>query len=499
MGWVTKILVALAAIPQGSSFTPRHAALINRRPRVLRAEGDNRVMSWQESFEKVLNPFTGLAEKQVMVQDLIARREEVFADVADAASSGSTENLFPEGTEARRAASGAAAVQRQVQDDILPALLEEPGAILQSLFGQVASRGPVLAMEAADALTKEGGAAELTAKLSKAAADPAAVAERLKDEVLNVVSSTPVGLEAPPYTLVSMGDGFEVRDYATFTVVRTPMGAPRAESPTGMYQGGTFTGNPSSEVEEEAEEVDQDTGSAPPAADDAAWTFSSLPASGDKPLERFGPVEMALASGDGFNRLASYIFGDNDAGEVLEMTTPVATSYRGTSPTGMAFYLTTSANEDKDGEEGGGGGGEGGGTAAAAAAAEPSKATPNPTNARVYVSRVVPQRAAVREFQGFATEGEIKRQLLELKSRLAMSGLAPETGPNGEDIYQVLQYNPPWTVPVLRKNEIAVRLRYNTEDGGTAAQGNWAVETEDKMALQEAAASADYDDGCPSD
>ena len=112
-----------------------------------RAESDE--LSWQEGLERVLNPFTSPSEKQIMLQNLVARREEVIADVQSAASSGSPQDLLPPDSELRKAAEGAAAVQRQIVEDILPSLLEE----VPTLGSDLVSATPELIARAAEAVS----------------------------------------------------------------------------------------------------------------------------------------------------------------------------------------------------------------------------------------------------------------------------------------------------------------------------------------------------------
>lgn len=249
-----------------------------------------------------------------------------------------------------------------------------------------------------------------------------------------------------------------------------------------MYTGGTFTSEDESSsgggggagAEEGAveggaaggSEVDTPgTGTEPPAPDDSWWASGGIPGGFDgsddaavtEPSSTTGssggggaggePAAL-LSSGESFNALAAYLLGENDEAATLAMTTPVATDYVGKIPRRMSLVLPV----------------------AAAASAE---AAPRPTSARVFVSERVPARYAVRAFGGFATEGEVKRQLLLLKSDLAMygggMGYAADFDPaTGEDLYSVLQYNPPTTLPFLRRNEIAILLRAD-EDIATAA------------------------------
>lgn len=73
------------------------------------------------------------------------------------------------------------------------------------------------------------------------------------------------------------------------------------------------------------------------------------------------------------------------------------------------------------------------------------------------------------EFPGFATEGECERQLALLRASLLGAGLAAQT----VDGYRVLLYNPPQTLPFLRRNEILVYLRDGATDPKSDSE-KWA-------------------------
>ena len=118
-------------------------------PPLVRRRAESDELSWQEGLERVLNPFTSPSEKQIMLQNLVARREEVIADVQSAASSGSPQDLLPPDSELRKAAEGAAAVQRQIVEDILPSLLEE----VPTLGSDLVSATPELIARAAEAVS----------------------------------------------------------------------------------------------------------------------------------------------------------------------------------------------------------------------------------------------------------------------------------------------------------------------------------------------------------
>ena len=68
---------------------------------------EDALMSWQEGVEKLLNPFdTNFGAKQIMLQDLLARREEVIKDVSDSIAAGRPEELLSKESPLREAATG---------------------------------------------------------------------------------------------------------------------------------------------------------------------------------------------------------------------------------------------------------------------------------------------------------------------------------------------------------------------------------------------------------
>ncbi|WP_132059155.1 SOUL family heme-binding protein [Halorussus amylolyticus] len=144
-----------------------------------------------------------------------------------------------------------------------------------------------------------------------------------------------------------------------------------------------------------------------------------------------------------FGRLFRYISGENETGDEVAMTAPVAT--RGakipmTAPvrtgagdgdeTTMAFYLP----EDYD----------------------PGDA-PIPTNPAVRLAVEPPRALAVRSFSWYATEDRVRQNRDALLDALENRGLEPRTRPT------VLQYDDPWTPPFMRRNEVAVEVGPDAE------------------------------------
>jgi hypothetical protein len=162
--------------------------------------------------------------------------------------------------------------------------------------------------------------------------------------------------------------------------------------------------------------------------------------------------EMATA-GTAFNTLASYLFGGNQASKSMEMTTPVATTHLGE----MRFYLA----EDN------------------------LSNIPEPLlsyESRIDIVEVPPARLAVRKFTGFATDGEVARQKDTLLSALDMDGVELDVAHGAVVPYAVLQYNPPYTLPILRRNEIALPVK-RPEDrvAPTSLKQEWSVEADAEM------------------
>jgi len=149
-----------------------------------------------------------------------------------------------------------------------------------------------------------------------------------------------------------------------------------------------------------------------------------------------GEVASALASGGGFNTLARYLFGGNAAGEAMAMTTPVISTTTTTGSGGgvarreMAFVLPAAV----------------GGVATA----------PAPRGPAVTVAAAGDDVLAVATFSGWATEGEVRRQKAALLASLAADGVLISRA--GELL--VMQYDPPGTPPLSRRNEVAVRVAW---------------------------------------
>lgn len=133
---------------------------------------------------------------------------------------------------------------------------------------------------------------------------------------------------------------------------------------------------------------------------------------------------------DGFSRLFAYIAGGNGNARTIAMTAPVeqrfaAAEAPGRGDAAMRFFLPAKAGDPP----------------------------PKPDDARVRLVRL-PERmvAALRYSGGFGTR-RFEGKAAELQRVLAGAG-RPTTG----DAF-FLGYDPPFTLPFLRRNEAAIDLR----------------------------------------
>ena len=151
---------------------------------------------------------------------------------------------------------------------------------------------------------------------------------------------------------------------------------------------------------------------------------------------------VADTDGAAFGRLYRYISGANDGGERLAMTTPVATR-DGTRLPMTAPVLVA--------DEGAASEAEGGVRMAFWLPDEYDVETaPRPTDSRVRVVAVPERTLAVRRFGGRATRRRVERAREGLRRDVERAA----TDAVGEPFF--MGYDAPWTLPMLRRNEVGV-------------------------------------------
>jgi len=157
-----------------------------------------------------------------------------------------------------------------------------------------------------------------------------------------------------------------------------------------------------------------------------------------------GSQKEALSGG--FRELFRYITGANIASSKIDMTTPVLQS-------GAAERekISMSAPVIKQGE----------GASSCIAFVMPKGSRldelPRPKSAGVRLRVVPPGSFAVTAFSGYATDAKIKVKTEKLLAALVRDGRVVRAAP------QVALYNPPWTPPFMRRNEVMVEIDLDEE------------------------------------
>ena len=144
---------------------------------------------------------------------------------------------------------------------------------------------------------------------------------------------------------------------------------------------------------------------------------------------------------EGFRRLAGYIFGGNQGSSRIAMTAPVSQS-----PTeGSTIAMTAPVSRSGDDENGW-----------VIRFFMPSKWTmatlPEPNDERVRLVEVPSETVAVLRFTGDRSQEAVTARTAELQEALRNKGIEA----TGEPVAWF--YDPPWTVPFRRRNEVVVPI-----------------------------------------
>ena len=134
----------------------------------------------------------------------------------------------------------------------------------------------------------------------------------------------------------------------------------------------------------------------------------------------------AQATNSGFRTVAGYIFGDNADNRSIAMTTPVMQQPDGEDGFFMRFMLPAQYSLD---------------------------ALPKPNNAAVTLLEVPKRTIGVISFTGFWTERKAETFTQTLRGALEQDGYTILSVP------QFARYNPPWTPPWMRRNEIWMEVQ----------------------------------------
>lgn len=162
----------------------------------------------------------------------------------------------------------------------------------------------------------------------------------------------------------------------------------------------------------------------------------------DLEVRQYGPrlaVETDNDSDKAFRRLFRYITGANQGEREIAMTVPVETAkpaeiamtvpVETASERHMRFFLPADFTLDT---------------------------APEPTDPAVRLVMVPEQTFGVLSYSGFGFDGTVANRKAELVERLAGTDWQAQTAP------VAYFYDPPWTIPFLRRNEVLVDVQKKT-------------------------------------
>ncbi|MFT5121958.1 MAG: hypothetical protein ACI9TH_003910 [Kiritimatiellia bacterium] len=158
--------------------------------------------------------------------------------------------------------------------------------------------------------------------------------------------------------------------------------------------------------------------------------------------ETFVKANYKEAGNQGFRRLFRYISGDNAAKSKIEMTAPVIADERG----GEKISMTTPVIGEETNADGW-----------RYMFVLPSSYTletaPEPTNPEVKLSVIPPHKVAVIRYAGTWKESTMRAKTEALQEWIKASDYEAVSEPRAAG------YDPPWTLPPLRRNEVMIDVR----------------------------------------
>ena len=136
-------------------------------------------------------------------------------------------------------------------------------------------------------------------------------------------------------------------------------------------------------------------------------------------------THLTEGQNSGFRVLAGYIFGNNESEQEIAMTAPVQRTMPGREVAEMAFIVPREYSMEE---------------------------LPAPDDTRVQFREEPAYRAAAIRFSGWVNDAKAERYWRTLVAFLKEQGIQPLGDPT------LNQYNPPWTPPFMRRNEIIVAI-----------------------------------------
>jgi len=157
--------------------------------------------------------------------------------------------------------------------------------------------------------------------------------------------------------------------------------------------------------------------------------------------------DLDTASSQGFRLIAAFIFGQNQVSEKISMTAPVAIETAQSTKIAMTVPVGIEASKDS----------AKGVSQWVFSFVMPSEYTmatlPKPLNPLVIIRELPAQRRAAITFSGFYNEAKVLEKTKALEDWIKSKQWQSIGNP------QFARYNPPWSIPFMRRNEILITVR----------------------------------------
>lgn len=150
--------------------------------------------------------------------------------------------------------------------------------------------------------------------------------------------------------------------------------------------------------------------------------------------------ERKQAINDGFRLLADYIFGNNQVQQEIAMTAPVQQQ-----PANQKIAMTAPVQQQRENDTW------------KISFVMPSEYTmktlPIPINNQVTLKEIPARQFIVIKFRGMNSDENIDKHMKQLMQHIKENNLTTTETP------KFAFYNPPWTLPIMRRNEIMMEIK----------------------------------------
>ncbi|QKM61557.1 heme-binding protein [Polynucleobacter arcticus] len=161
--------------------------------------------------------------------------------------------------------------------------------------------------------------------------------------------------------------------------------------------------------------------------------------------------DLDAASSQGFRLIAAFIFGKNQVSEKIAMTAPVGIESGDQSKSAkiaMTAPVLTEGSKSPDVNA------KNAWTVSFVMPAEYTlDSLPKPLDSQVKIRQVPAEKRAVITFSGFYNEEKVLEKTQALRDWMKSQNLRAIGEP------QFARYNPPWTLPFMRRNEVMIQVQ----------------------------------------